>query len=164
MTPFALAIGKSQSADCKTLTVWDNSNWTSNTQNYIKANSVRKIKFLDADGVLLQPETTLSNTIINVNLPMTVDLYVEVVLTVSGEVSGVIQSRFFLSCYFNKKAAQLTSESKCGCGCDDTKGECEIARARNRVFSAVTHATYGAGKIAQELLTSANDILNDLNP
>lgn len=159
MAEFKISIGTIQSADCKTLTVSDNSNWNDNDEGYVKGDFIRTFDLIDSNDEVVK-SIVLSGTDI-ASFTQERDSYYKVKLTVEN--SPILLEdhvTLVLSCFFNRKAATASANTE-DCGCDNSD-EMNIAVARNKVFSAETMAVYKSGSKSQDLLDHANVIIDEL--
>lgn len=134
------SLNYSQSADGKTLTIIDTSNYVA--QSIDPASYVRKVQLYplkDAGGTMLD-ELTFNGAEISVTYDLTQDLYLSAKLIFTGSPSVASVIRNFGTTEFEYIALDKRLKKNCGCnnckGCDKTTlGALYLSRAEQQVLA-----------------------------
>lgn len=171
MATFAAAFTVGQSADCKTLTLTDTSNYVTNTQAYTTASfGTRVFKLYNSVGALvdtlpmLGTDLDVTYTLVQDEwLSAVLELYLGVDVVVDFTVTHSILSTCFLKLCFS----ELMAESECGCGCSGGSCSCDstcndTVRILQYIKAAEIFAEYSNAVSAQRQL-DAGTALCDAN-
>lgn len=166
MATFTASLSVSQSADCKTQTFTDTSNYTSNDQSYTTASFVTRVfKFYNSVDVLVDTKT-MTGSALTVTHSLTSDQWVsaklELYLTGNStttpdftKTNSVLSTCFLKLCF-----SELVAETDCGCNdnCNCNSTDSDKIKILENIKAAEIFATYDNAVLAQKQLDAGTVI------
>lgn len=150
------------SADGKTLTLNDTSNYSNNDQGYTVGSMVsRNVQFLDSDGNVIA-SSAFTGTNLTLDLPVTKDIYVEADMnfaTANGSLPTTIVDYVSTALY---SIAQRNMALKLNCACASKGKLCDnMVKARECANAATSFNLVGDAGDAQKMIDAANAFLSE---
>jgi hypothetical protein len=116
MAAFAQAFTATVSSDGFLVTITDTSNWTGNSEGYLRVNFVRTFLLTDANGQTLATIVLPTNSDVT-TYTLTKDTWVNILFTIVGASSYTLLQRYpFSRIYINKLQDSLING---GCDCNN---------------------------------------------
>lgn len=164
MATFTASLSVSQSADCKTQTYTDTSNYVTNDQSYTTASFVTRVfKFYNSVDVLVDTKTMVGGAL-TVTQTLTSDQWtsarLELTLTGSPTVSFTKTNSVLSTCFLKLCFSELVAETDCGCNdnCNCNSTDSDKIKILENIKAAEIFATYDNAVLAQKQLDAGTVI------
>ena len=164
MATFTASLSVSQSADCKTQTYTDTSNYGSNDQSYTTSSFVTRVfKFYNSVDVLVDTKTMVGSAL-TVTQTLTSDQWtsarLELTLTGASTPSFTKTNSVLSTCFLKLCFSELVAETDCGCNdnCNCNSTDSDKIKILENIKAAEIFATYNSAVLAQKQLDAGTVI------
>jgi len=157
-----------QSEDCTTLTLQDNSNFGDNDQNYTYSSfDTKNITLYDASNNVLAILPITDSTPVTTTIPK--DMYITFTYLLQSGTDTPLTKTYVkaLSCFVEKKYGKVVANKyngpDCDCSGEDNTDNVLISIEKG-IFSAQIFASVGNGALSQSMLDYANSFTDTFIP
>ena len=161
MSAFAAAGTFSQSSNGKTVTFYDISDYTDNSENYtVDDFSTREILLYNADDTLLDT-LVLEDGALSADYEVTTDFYIKAILNLVG-INPVPDYSKDFNCPLQRNTDnKFDTLLKYGCACDTTPGlQACLNKSLGYMYGASRSALYGNGPAYDNFIGAAQSYLS----